>query len=203
MKLEPPTNIVVECPKCKEETLHTVIKGKMYHKQDITLDALVNCGECKHTHQIKLTEPGPIEVPVIVSDQERSIKLSQELDPTEKVEIGDEMQVEDLFVKVTAIECGPKRVNSAMPKDIDTLWVMRYDRIVVKVSGNHRARTVSGKVFAPPEEEFTIGDMVRIGKYDILVHTIKLRRGKKRMGSAMAKDVVRLYGKIIKSKGRR
>ncbi len=196
--MEVPNALYVECPSCKEETLHRVIKGSLNEKKDIVLYALVKCGECGHRHQSVIRTAKPLLVPVIVSEQESSLKNEIELSGEDTVSVGDEFHLDRGLIKITAIETEPGRVKSALVKDVKTLWAKKFDRIKLGISINKGEKTLSRNIWAVPDEEFFVGDVMRIKGLDFTIHRIRTRSKTLKQGSAVARDIVRLYGKTIR-----
>ena len=46
-----------------------------------------------------------------------------------------------------------------------------------------------------PEEEFFIGDLMTVGRYNVVITQIKTTDGMARRGSVLARDIVRIYAK--------
>ncbi len=193
-----PTSIMVECPSCKEETLHEVLAGKMGGKKAPVLDTTVRCRECGHTHHATLRGEKPVEVPVIISWQEKSERLSVSLGPDEVVQIGDELMCGELPVLVTSIESKGRRPKKAKAGNVDSIWAKRFDKVKVPFSINHQGRTYSESVVVLPDEEFYIGDMMTVGKREVVIHSIKTETKSLRTGGAVARDIVRVYANIIR-----
>ena len=193
-----PNAINIECPVCGERTLHEVLKGKMGGKR-LVMETTVRCMECGHTHSTVVREEKPVSLPVIVSDQGESRRELLEMEPEEVLCLRDELFVGDTYVVVTGIESSGRRVKRAPAGDIDTLWAKRYDKIKVKVSVNKVHKTVPTEVYAMPDEEFYVGDIIPTGKEEeVVIHQIKTRRGMIRDGGVEARDIVRIYAKVIR-----
>ncbi len=193
-----PGSIYVECPFCEKETLHRVIKGRVSEKGGaISFEGVVRCAECGNVHNATIKEDRKIKIRAILSDGEKSFKTFIDFYPNERIAVGDEFVVDDMRVTTRAIEIEGKRVRSAPAHDIKTLWLQRYDKIKVKFSINKKDVTVSRTILASPDEEFYVGDSLRIDRDDIVIHRIKTEWGIIRKGGARARDIVRIYGKRI------
>lgn len=193
-----PTSIMVECPSCKEETLHEVLAGKMGGRKAPVLETTVRCRECGHTHQATLRGEKPVALPVIISWQEKSERVSVSLGPEEAVQVGDEIMCEELPVLVTSIESDGRRLKKAKAKDIDSIWAKRFDKVKVPFSVNHQGKTFSESLIVPPDEEFYIGDIMIVGKRDVVIHSIKTDTKSLRTGGAVAREIVRVYANVIR-----
>ena len=186
--------IYVECPDCGEETLHEVLKGRL-GKDGSTLEATLRCQECGRVHPAVVREGRTIRVPVIVSDRKESRRAEVELPEDEELQVEDELQLDDLPIIISSLEREGARVSRALAKDVTTIWAKRFDKVHVRVSINDVHKTIPAEVDALPEEEFFIGDLMTIGRYDVVITQIKTRDAMARRGAVMARDIVRIYAK--------
>ena len=196
--MELPSALYFECPSCKKETLHRIIKGSIGKKKGLVIDALLKCSKCGYRHTSVIRANQFVTVPVIVSEMDTSRKNEIELPAQEIIHIGDEYQLERGTIKITAIDIQEGRVKSSYAKDVKTLWAKKYDRIKLKVSINKGSKTLSRVIWAVPDEEFFIGDVMRIKGLNFVIHRIKIKDRNLNKGSAEARDIVRLYGKIVR-----
>ncbi|MDH7508823.1 MAG: HVO_0476 family zinc finger protein [Methanomassiliicoccales archaeon] len=200
MKIEMtiPTAIYLECPSCGTNTLHEVLRGRVGGKKE-TLEATVRCRKCGTVHTTLYTEMKPLRIPVIVSDLGKSQREEIELGPDELITIGDELIVGDTQVVVTSIESGEKRMKECVAREIGTIWAKRFDRVKVKISINKGSKTIPAEMLVPPDEEFYVGDLLTIGKYNVVVHNIKTKDRMLRDGGSEAREIVRIYAKIVRT----
>jgi len=189
-----PNAIYVECPDCGEETLHEVLKGRL-GKDGSTLEATLRCQECGRVHPAVVREGRTIRVPVIVSDRKESRRAEVELPEDEELQVEDELQLDDLPIIISSLEREGARVSRALAKDVTAIWAKRFDKVHVKVSINDVHKTIPAEVDALPEEEFFVGDLMTIGRYDVVITQIKTRDAMARRGAVMARDIVRIYAK--------
>ena len=197
-QMQMPSTFNLDCPSCGKPTLHDIKKGKLSTKGKITYDSVVQCTECNHVHRVVITEDKNIEIPVIISTLESSKKDSITLPPDMKIEVGEEFMLDDVAIKVTGIELEGKRVKQAAVSDIKTLWCKSYDKIKLKLSINRGSRTVSRSLFAVPDEEFYIGDVIKSGRDRIVIHKIRTEWETIKDGGTSAREIVRLYGRFVR-----
>ncbi len=193
-----PNALYTGCPSCGEETLHRVVKGKIGEKKGFIVDAVVKCSQCGHTHASTIRAEKNLTIPVIVSELDSSIKNELELSENDTVRVGDEFLLDKGRIKIASIETKKGRVVSSQAKDVTTLWAKKFDRIRLKISINKGSRTFTRTVWAVPDEEFFVGDVMRIKGDNIVIHRIKTHNMILKRGSAEARDIVRLYGKIAR-----
>ncbi len=196
--MELPGALYIECPNCGEETLHRIIKGSIGEKKGIVVDALVKCSKCGLRHPSVIRGERFTTIPVIVSELSSSQKNEIELSEQETIHLGGEYQLDRGLVKITAIDTKKGRVKSSLAKDVTTLWAKKFDRLKLNVSINKGSRTLTRTIWAVPDEEFFIGDVMRIKGLSFTIHRIKTHNKSLKIGSAVARDIVRLYGKIVR-----
>lgn len=192
-----PNALYIDCPNCGERTLHEVLKGRIGRKR-MVMEATVRCKECGQTHPEVIKEEKPVEVPVIVSDQDKSRKERLELEHDEVLGVEDELFVGDTYVVVTAVESNGRRVRRAPAEKIETIWAKRYDKIKVKISVNKGQKTHPAEIFAMPDEEFYVGDIIPAGRERAVIHRMKTTKGMVRDGGVEARDIVRIYAKVMR-----
>jgi uncharacterized Zn finger protein len=192
-----PSGAALDCPKCGE-TMHRILKGRASGKKGETLECVVKCSECGEVRKVTIKREKPITVKIIVSDEDKSKRTELDLLPNDEILVGDRMILDGREIEFSSIESDGKRVGVALAKEIDTLWAKRADRVKVKFSVSKGPRTLSKEIFAEPDEEFFVGDMVELGRMKVVIHKIKCRDRMVRDGSATASSIVRIYAKGIK-----
>jgi len=196
-----PTSLMVECPNCKEETLHEVLSGKTGGKTQLVLDSTVRCRECGLVHHVILKGEKPRDVPVVISWLEQSIKSSISLGPDEVLEVEDEIMCGDIPVLITSIESKGARVKRAKVAAITTVWGKKFDKVRVPFNISHQGKTYSEHMMAVPDEEFFVGDILNIQRRDVVIHTIKTKDKTMKRGSVLARDIVRVYASVVRKSG--
>ena len=189
-----PNSLYLDCPSCGEKTLHEVLRGRMSKGGDV-LETTVKCQECQQVHAAVVREPKSVLLPLILSDMGTTKKMEFEFGEDEMVSVGDELFVGDANVIITAIEKGQGRVLESPAKEAKTIWVKRYDKVRVKISVNKTSKTLAAELNALPDEEFFVGDILTVGRDEVVIHSIKTREGMVRQGGVAARDIVRLYAK--------
>src|SRR3989304_1020919 len=159
-----PSALVLKCEACGEEGPHRVLKGRLSGKGDVVFEGVVKCSACGSVRNVSMRESKPIEIPLIVSWMEKSVRQSIEMAPDEICAVGSELFLVDGSARVTSIESKGRRVPEAKASEIDAIWVKRSDKVWVSFSVNMGNRTVSRKVLAAPDEEFLVKDIVDVGR---------------------------------------
>ena len=194
-----PSSVIAECPVCRSETLHQVLSGKVSGRDAKVLDSTVRCRSCGQVHHVVLKSEKPLTLPVIVSWLRESKQSSITLGPDEVLSVDDEIMCGELPVLVKSIESkAGARVSVCKARDVSTIWAKRFDKVKIPFSVNHHGRTYPEQMIVSPDEEFSIGDMISVGKRDVVIHSIRTEAKTIRTGSVAAKDVVRIYANIVR-----
>lgn len=194
-----PTSVMVECPVCKEETTHEVLSGKISGRSSNVLDSTVKCRKCGQVHHVTMRTEKPVTVPVVMSWMNTSSRSSLVLGPDEVISVDDEAMCGEVPVLITSLESkAGARVRTAKARDITTIWARKFDKVKVSFSVNHRGKTYPEHMIVSPDEEFLVGDILEVGKRDVVIHAIKTERGTTRNGAVRARDVVRVYANIVR-----
>ena len=199
VEMATPTSVMVECPTCGEETTHEVLSGRISGRSSNVLDSTVKCRRCGQVHHVTLKTEKPLTIPVVVSWINSSRRSSLTLGPEEVISVGDEVMCGEMPVMVTSIETDENvRVETCKARRVGTIWAKRFDKVRVSISVNHHGRTYPDHMVVPPDDEFLIGDIIEVGKRDVVIHAIKTGNRTLKKGSAMARDVVRIYANVVR-----
>ena len=90
---------------------------------------------------------------------------------------------------------------NATVKNVSTIWSKAVDpsgKVQLKISAHKGPNTLSYKLDALPDEEFSIGDILRLGHNNIAIYKIKTHSRVVKYDSAIARDIVRVYGRVIR-----
>lgn len=189
-----PTTLFIECPNCNDETLHNILKSKgKKHIYNITC----KCSICEQIHLTTLELPKTIELVINISYGEKTLRKKVKFDTDEELFVGDEIIVDEIPVMITLIETD-KRVQNAITNEIKTICAKKYDKLKIKVSINRADKTTSKSIIAVPDEEFYIGDIITFGNIRVVIHSIKTNEKLIKRGYALAREIVRIYSRIIR-----
>ncbi len=186
-----------ECAVCEEVTEHSIVhiqKGIGREGLEYTL----RCNECGHVQKKMMEEEKLIEAAYVLSDEGISSKGRTKLFSDEIVSTGEEIYLGDKRGIVTAVDTKEGRRSSARADDVVTIWAKSLGRKLVRVSVNRGSKTLSVKVEAEPEEEFSIGDIIGTDMGDAVITKIKTSGRMVERGGAEAKDIVRVYAKMMR-----
>jgi len=201
MKL--PSNVYAFCPVCEDATMNHILRGSVSSRRKPHIEAVVECLECSHVYHTKIELEQKIQVPLILSKGSVSRKLTLPLAEDDVVSVGDELFFEGERVKVTSIEHDARRVPASPAAEIATIWAKYHEKVPVKVSVVAKGKTYSRKIWAAPEEEFEVGDIIEMSAGSCVIYSIKTNERNLRRGYAKAEDILRVYTKPMKSSHRR
>jgi uncharacterized Zn finger protein len=194
-----PSALVLHCDTCGNVP-HRVLRGKVSGKDEVIFEGIVKCSKCGLVRSVLTREPKPIQVPLIISFLETSERTTLEFSPDEEIELGQEIELGDTRLKVTAIEVHGRRLDGALAREVSTLWAKRTDRLRVKFSVNMGNRTVPHDILATPDEEFEVGDIVDLGRARAVVHHIRTQHRTVHEGRVRADEIVRMYGRVVRER---
>lgn len=117
--------------------------------------------------------------------------------------VGDRMPAAGGNVEITSLEVAGRRVGSAAAAKVGTAWARRVDKVRIKVSTITGAKTVSVNRFASPEQVFEVGQLLQLGRDQVLVWRIQLVGRTLTAGKAPAEKIVKLLCRPVRRFSRR
>ena len=194
-----PECLYIRCPDCDDITPHDILKGRA-GKDNIT--GTFRCSECGRVFSDTIRIPEPLKVKVLFSDGGVTGTTETTLMSNEILSINDEFYLDDgRRVCISQIETKDGKSGKRFQADrIKVLWVKQFDVLSVKVSVNDGQRTYSVRTEAEPDDEFVTGTILAFEDFDAFVHAIKTRDRLIKNGSAEARDITRIYGRIRKKR---
>jgi len=194
---ELPETIYAECPECDDVMEHEILNGRL-GKSGLT--GTFKCTGCGRIFTGTIRLPRPFTVKAIVSSEETSSSTQTTVMENESPAVGDEFDLDDgRHVLITQIidQKGAKR-KSCPAVEVKELWVKDYGNIRVKVSVNSGRKTYPLYSEAEPDDEFAVGMIMNFDLWDAVITSIKTKTKLIRRGSAEARDITRVYAKIVR-----
>src|SRR2546428_3081278 len=115
-----PSALVLRCETCGTEAPHRVLRGKIGGKDELVFEGTVKCANCGRVSTVVTREPKPIQIPLVVSWLDKSERTSLEFSPEENVAVGEELDLGDSRIEVTAVEAQGRRVAAARAEEVAT-----------------------------------------------------------------------------------
>jgi len=182
---------MMKCPACGS-CEHQILKSK----GKLTKELLLKCEECGNVYRETMESPRPMEVRIIISKFDESLKKWASFKPDEILEVGDVLEIGDERVRITSLENKRNaRVMESMVEDLISIWAVSVDIPArVGVSVDLRGRVLSRKVEVDRDFTFKVGDVVKMGRTIFRIKTIKTLERRMRRGFAYADVTKRVYG---------
>jgi uncharacterized Zn finger protein len=142
-----------------------------------------------------------IKVPIVISDRESSVRKKIDLHPDEELRIDQELILDEDNIMITSLEVGNSRSSLAIAKEVNTIWGKLLDpsgKVKINIAVHKGPKTMSHVISALPDEEFFIGDILRINRDNVAIYKIKTHKKVVNYDSAMAGDIIRIYGRVIR-----
>jgi uncharacterized Zn finger protein len=181
----------MKCPVCGSQE-HQILKSK----GKLTQELLLKCEECGNVYRETMEAPRPLEIRIIISKFEESLKKWVSFYPDEILRVDDILEVGDERVRITSLENKRSaRVMESLVEDLITIWAASVDIPArVGVSVDLHGRVLSRKVEVDRDFTFTVGDVVKMGRTIFRIKTIKTLERRMRRGFAYADVTKRVYG---------
>jgi uncharacterized Zn finger protein len=182
----------MKCPVCDSES-HEVLKTKGKNTKEV----LLKCNECGNTFRETIKIPKMVECRVIISKFEESGKKQIKLYPDEILEVGEVLVVDEEEVEITSLENNRGgRVSKSSVSELETIWASSLEGPArVGISIDYGGRIFSKKVEVERDFQFTVGDVVKMGKAIFRIRSMKTITSKIRKGNAPAEQIKRVYGR--------
>ncbi|WP_407374479.1 HVO_0476 family zinc finger protein [Methanobrevibacter sp.] len=189
----------MDCPVCGSDDVEILNSKQKSSKKKIMEEYLLKCEDCGHVFKdiISLKKPRPYRI--IISEQDKSHKLTIDLSPSDELKKGDVLLSDLGQVEVTSIEVKDKRVNKAKLEDVDTIWASSIE-IPARIgfSVDLHGEVDSYKLDLERDFKISPGDVVKIDNHIVRVHVIKTQERKITSGFARANVIKRVYSKPVK-----
>ena len=182
----------IYCPWCNEETEHLTIKSGQ--------ENLTKCKKCNEIHPYQKEREKLSNIKVIVNDESSSQTYYLNIPINEELNVGKPLQVEvgsskNILKEITSLETD-LRTNSALAKDVSTIWTRAIEKVVLRVSIFRKGESKSLRLVLPGKEFVEVGEIWNHERTRFKIDKIKLRdHGFAR--KAEAKDIRRIWGRII------
>ena len=187
------------CDNCGE-VVHRVLKGKMSSRRELVFEGVVKCQKCGNVRTLIIREPRPVKIRVVLSWMQDSKMLETDIEPDAVMSVGDNLELESGKAEITAIESGGRRVPTSRACEVDTLWAKRADQVRVKMTVASGRRAFSKDIFAAPDEEFCVGDLLEIERGKVVIEQIKTERRTLHKGCATASEIKRLHARTVNAR---
>ena len=193
-----PSALVLKCASCGEEGPHRVLQGRVGGRRGRTFHGTVKCTHCGTVSSATYREPRTVSVDLLVSWMDKTEHHTLDLDETRAVAVGEQFPAEGGTVEVTSLEVGGRRRGRGLAGEITTIWAKRADEVRVKAAILRGPKTHFKDIFAAPDEEFEVGEILEVGRERVVVWRIQLEGRLLTEGVASAERIVRLLCRPVR-----
>nr|AIF16060.1 putative archaeal Zn-finger protein [uncultured marine group II/III euryarchaeote KM3_72_E02] len=157
-------------------------------------DVLVQCVDCQEVQTLHLRPGKAVSITSILSDGADSRTDYVEADDDEKISVGDVFEHDEILYKITRLddsESRPKKIIDA--RDISTLWAVRCDKAVVRLTMTDGEESRSKTIECSPEDVFSCGSIMEVDGERWRIRALHTGRGRTLRGKRSAMDIKRVY----------
>jgi uncharacterized Zn finger protein len=191
--------VTLWCENCRRETAHRVVRlrgGAVGPSHRVA--GVARCRECRWTHPFESKPPDEVEIPLLLSDGDRTERTTVRLAPGHRLAAGATLATPGGPITIRKID-GPDGLPlaTASAGSVGTVWATRGTGAVVRVSIVEGATTRSARLVLPPDRALSIGDRLSIDGRPVLVVGLRARghTWRREGDSFPAGEVQRLYGR--------
>lgn len=147
------------CERCGRETPHRILRvDRNPHAPGAVLSGIARCRECRRTHPFESVAIEPVERVLIVSSGARSRRSKVRLPRFARLEVGGQLPGFEppVVIRKLDLPSGEPR-RHATANEVATVWGVRDEGAVVRVSLVEGARTQACVVRLPHGTELEVG----------------------------------------------
>ena len=182
---------VSQCSNCEDFTEHNVLRRV---KKGDGEDLLIQCLECNEVQTLHLRPGKPIKITSILSDGAESQTQTVESDDDELISVDDVFDHSGILYRVTRIDDSDTRSQRSMvASDISTLWAVRCDKCIVRLTMTDGEESSSTSIECSPDKVFSCGSIMEIEGVRWMIRALHTGKGRTLRGKRAAIDLRRIY----------
>ena len=182
---------VSQCSNCEDFTEHNVLRR--VRKGDGE-DLLIQCLECNEVQTLHLRPGKPIKITSILSYGAESQTQTVESDDDELISVDDVFDHSGILYRVTRIDDSDTRSQRSMvASDISTLWAVRCDKCIVRLTMTDGEESSSTSIECSPDKVFSCGSIMEIEGVRWRIRALHTGKGRTLRGKRAAIDLRRIY----------
>lgn len=182
---------VSQCSNCEDFTEHNVLRR--VRKGDGE-DLLIQCLECNEVQTLHLRPGKPIKITSILSDGAESQTQTVESDDDELISVDDVFDHSGILYRVTRIDdLDTRSQRSMVASDISTLWAVRCDKCIVRLTMTDGEESSSTSIECSPDKVFSCGSIMEIEGVRWRIRALHTGKGRTLRGKRAAIDLRRIY----------
>ena len=182
---------VSECSNCEDFTEHNILRRVNMGEGE---DLLIQCLKCNEVQTIHLRPGKPIKITSILSDGAESQTQTVESDDDELISVDDVFDHSGILYRVTRIDdSDTKSQRSMVASDISTLWAVRCDKCIVRLTMTDGEESSSTSIECSPDKVFSCGSIMEIEGVRWRIRALHTGKGRTLRGKRAAIDLRRIY----------
>ena len=182
---------VSQCSNCEDFTEHNVLRRV---KKGDGKDLLIQCLECNEVQTLHLRPGKPIKITSILSDGAESQTQTVESDDDELISVDDVFDHSGILYRVTRIDDSDTiSQRSMVASDISTLWAVRCDKCIVRLTMTDGEESSSTSIECSPDKVFSCGSIMEIEGVRWRIRALHTGKGRTLRGKRAAIDLRRIY----------
>ena len=182
---------VSQCANCEDFTEQNVLRRV---KKGDGEDLLIQCLECNEVQTLHLRPGKPIKITSILSDGAESQTQTVESDDDELISVDDVFDHSGILYRVTRIDDSDTRSQRSMvASDISTLWAVRCDKCIVRLTMTDGEESSSTSIECSPDKVFSCGSIMEIEGVRWRIRALHTGKGRTLRGKRAAIDLRRIY----------
>ena len=182
---------VSQCSNCEDFTEHNVLRRV---KKGEGEDLLIQCLECNEVQTLHLRPGKPVKITSILSDGAESQTQTVESDDDELISVDDVFDHSGILYRVTRIDDSDTRSQRSMvASDISTLWAVRCDKCIVRLTMTDGEESSSTSIECSPDKVFSCGSIMEIEGVRWRIRALHTGKGRTLRGKRAAIALRRIY----------
>ena len=168
----------IYCEMCEEESSHEILKSKTSTRRGFSFQGVVQCLECNSTGHAEIKEEPPLTLKLRLSEDNKTLNNTLDVDRGVLIRVGQTRPHPEGLILITSLELGNKRPPQAFSQEEPIVWAKRATHARVRFAIHDGESTISVKQEFESQEEFRVGDTVRIEGKMTRIKAINLHGGK-------------------------
>ena len=181
----------IVCDGCEEVTTHEILKEK---ELSGGADLLLRCVDCGLVQLEKVRRGKIVEIPITLSDGDKSSFQKVESDHDERINLGDRFEHSESHWEITRIEDANGRSEKSLNADlIKRAWATRVDRVIIPLTMTDGESSRSSSIECAPDEIFSCESLIEVDGGIWRIRAIHTGKGRTLGGRRAAEQIRRIY----------
>ena len=184
-------DIEIVCDGCEKITIFEILKEKEFASG---ADLLLRCMECGLVRLEKVRRGKIVEIPITLSDGDKSSFQKVESDHDEMIRVGDRFEHSESHWEITRIEDGYEKSRNSLNADlIRRAWATRVDRVIIPLTMTDGESSRSSSIECAPDQIFSCESLIEVDGGIWKIRAIHTGKGRTLGGRRVAEQIRRIY----------